>query len=43
MENIFKLKTENTHKLRHVSEFPKPIVKTEYHGTENTLYFEPKI
>ena len=43
MENIFKLKTENTHKLRQVSEFSRPIVKKEYHGTENILYFEPKI
>ena len=43
MEHIFKLKTENTHKLRQVSEFSRPIVKTEYHGTENILYFEPKI
>ena len=43
MDNVFKLRTENPHRLRQVSEFSRPIVKTVCHGTESLSYLGPKI
>ena len=43
MNNIFKLRAENPYTLRQVSEFPKPMVKSVYHGTESISYLGPKI
>ena len=43
MNNIFKLKTENSYNLRQVSEFSRPMVKSVYHGTESISYLGPKI
>ena len=43
INNIFKLKTENSYNLRQVSEFSRPTVKSVYHGTESISYLGPKI
>ena len=43
MNNIFKSKAENPYDLRQVSEFPRPMVKSEYHGTESISHLVPKI
>ena len=43
MNNIFKLKAENSYKLRQVFEFSRPMVKSMYHGTESISYLGPKI
>ena len=43
MNNIFKLKAENSYNLRQVSEFSRPMVKSVYHGTESISYLGPKI
>ena len=32
INNIFKLKAENSYNLRQVSEFSRPMVKSAYHG-----------
>ena len=33
MSNMFKLKAENSYKLKQASEFSRPVVKSVYHGT----------
>ena len=43
MSNMFKLKAENSYRLRHVSEFSRPVVKGVYYETESILYLGPKI
>ena len=43
MNNIFKLKAENSYSLRQVSEFSRRTVKSVYHGTESISYLGPKI
>ena len=43
MNNIFKLKADNSYNLRQVSEFSRPMVKSVYHGTESISYLGPKI
>ena len=43
MNNIFKLKTENSYNLRQVSEFSRPMIKNVYHGTESISYLGPKV
>ena len=43
MNNIFKLRAENSYNLREVSEFSRPMVKSLYHGTESISYLGPKI
>ena len=43
MNNIFKLKAENSYNLRQVSEFSRPMFKSVYHGTESTSYLGPKL
>ena len=43
MNNIFKLRAENSYNLREVSEFSRPMVKSVYHGTESISYLGPKI
>ena len=43
MSNMFKLKAKNSYRLRHVSEFSRPVVKSVYYETESILYLGPKI
>ena len=43
MNNIFKLKAENSYNLRQLSEFSRPMVISVYHGTESISYLGPKI
>ena len=43
IDNLFKLKIENSYNLRQVSVFSRPTVKTVYHGTKSILYLGPKI
>ena len=43
MNNIFKLREENPSKLRHVSEFSRPMINSVYHGTESISFLGPKI
>ena len=43
VNNTFKLRSENLHNLRQVSEFSRAMVKSVYHGTESISYLEPKI
>ena len=43
INNIFKLKAENSYNLRQVSEFSRPMVKSAYHGTESISYLGPKL
>ena len=43
MNNIFKLKAENSYNLRQASEFFRPMVKNVYHRTESISYLGPKI
>ena len=43
VNNIFKLRAENSYNLKQVSEFSKPMVKSAYHGTESISYLGPKI
>ena len=43
MNNIFKLKVENSYNLRQVSEFSRPMAKMVYRGTESISYLGPKI
>ena len=43
MNNIFKLREENPSKLRHVSEFSRPMTNIVYHGTESISFLGPKI
>ena len=43
MNNIFKLKAENSYNLRQASEFFRPMVKSVYHRTESISYLGPKI
>ena len=38
MNNIFKLKAENSYNLRQVSEFSRSMFKSVYHGTESISY-----
>ena len=43
MNNIFKLRAENSYNLRQVSEFSRPMVKSVYQGTESISYLARKI
>ena len=43
MNNIFKLREENPSKLRHVSEFSRPMINSVYHGTESISFLGQKI
>ena len=43
MNNIFKLREENSYNLRQVSEFSRPMVKSVYHGTERISHLGPHI
>ena len=43
MNNILKLRAENCCNLRPVSEFPRLMIKSVYHGTESISYLGPKI
>ena len=43
INNIFKLKAENSYNLRQVSEFSRPMVKSAYHGTESISCLGPKL
>ena len=43
MNYIFKLRAENPINLRQVSEFSRPMVKSEYNRTESISYLGPKI
>ena len=43
MNNIFKLKTDNSYNLTHVSEFSRQMVERAYHGTESISYLGPKM
>ena len=38
MNNIFKLKAENSYKLRQVSKFSRPMFKSVHYGTESGSY-----
>ena len=42
MNNIFKLKADNSYNLRQVSEFSRPMVKSVYHETESISYLGQK-
>ena len=42
MNNIFKLREENPSKLRHVSEFSRPMINSVYHGTESISFLGQK-
>ena len=43
INNIFKLKAENSYNLRQVSEFSRPMVKSVYHRTESISCLGPKL
>ena len=43
MKNIFKLKAENPHNLRQVSEFSRSMVRGVYQVTESISYLGPEI
>ena len=43
INNIFKLKAENSYNLRRAFEFSMPMVKSVYHRTESISYLGPKI
>ena len=43
INNIFKLKAENSYNLRQVSEFSRPMVKSAYDGTESISCLGPKL
>ena len=43
MNNIFKLRAENSYNLRQVSEFSRPMVKSVYKENESISYLAPKI
>ena len=42
MNNIFKLRAEDSYNLRQVSELFRPRIKSVYHGTESISYLGPK-
>ena len=43
MNNIFKLREENSYNLRHVSEFSRPMINSVHHGTESISFLGTKI
>ena len=43
INNIFKLRAENSYNLRQVSEFSRPMVKSVCHRTESISYLGPQI
>ena len=42
MNSILNLRAEYRYNLKHATDFSRPIVKSEYHGTEITSYLAPK-
>ena len=43
MNNIFKQKDNSRYNLRQISEFSRPLVKSEYHGSKGVSFLRPKI